>query len=55
MLHVFSNDLCDAINYCRYLFSADDMKVYLAINSPKDLIYYSLLLILYEVGALLTI
>jgi hypothetical protein len=54
LLHVLSNDLCDVINYCRHLYSADDMKVYLVFNSPKDLIYYSVILILYEVGALLT-
>jgi hypothetical protein len=36
MLFNVSNDLCDLINYSRYLISADNIKIYRAIDSDKD-------------------
>jgi hypothetical protein len=53
MWNVFVNDLRDLINYSRYSFLSD-IKIYLAGKSPKYWNCYYLVLILYEVGALLT-
>jgi hypothetical protein len=36
MLFNVSNNLCDAMYYSRYLLSADSIKIYRAISSPKD-------------------
>jgi hypothetical protein len=53
LFDVFINDLCDAINYFKYPFYADDTKICHAINPLKIVVHYSLIMILYKVGALL--
>jgi hypothetical protein len=53
-LNVFIDDLHHASNFSRYLYFADDIKIYHALSVLKIVVYCSLMLILYEVGALLT-
>jgi hypothetical protein len=36
---VFSNDLCNSINHCKFLISADDLKIVRIINSPHDCLF----------------
>jgi hypothetical protein len=36
LFDVFINDLCDAINYSRYLLFDDDIKIFLTIKCPED-------------------
>jgi hypothetical protein len=53
--NIFMNDLCDVINYSRYLLFSDDTKIYGVIKSPiTTAIDFNLTLILYKAGALLT-
>jgi sarcosine oxidase/L-pipecolate oxidase len=36
LFNIFMNDLCDVINYSRYIFLADDTKIFHVIKSPND-------------------
>jgi hypothetical protein len=36
LFNLFMNDLCDIINYSRYLLFADDIKIFRVIKSPND-------------------
>jgi hypothetical protein len=35
-LYVFINGLCNSINHCKFLISADDLRIFRGINSPHD-------------------
>jgi hypothetical protein len=36
LFNIFMNDLCNNINYSRYLLFADDIKIFHVIKSPND-------------------
>jgi hypothetical protein len=36
LFNIFINDLCNVINYSRYLLFADDIKIFCVIKSPND-------------------
>jgi hypothetical protein len=55
LFSVFINDFSDAITYSMHTFFSDDIKIYRVTISPRDYIYYSLILILHEVDTQLTI
>jgi hypothetical protein len=36
LFNIFMNDLCDVINYSRYLLLSDDIKMFRVIKYPND-------------------
>jgi hypothetical protein len=54
LFNIFMNDLCDVINYSRYLLFALVSTFSVSLNIPTTAFDFNLTLIPYKVGALLT-